>query len=221
MSAKVQGVYNCATLAQLSSDFNLQTINFLNIPEKSSASASQRHTSPCLETRHATCHLPLGSSVFRHSCLTEVRTHECEADGGQSFNPVEKCTHWKGGEGEKGEREAVLVANQSCTLPIGCHCVLPVYDCDYDYDSDSNFDSQSKLINFWTHSIDSPALLWPTGWAIRKTLLLTLHIQQTHCNLSLFALLLAGLVPESSRQMAKTWEVYESGQGRLPAARPR
>lgn len=40
------------------------------------------------------------------------------------------------------------MANQSCTLPIGCHCVLPVYDCDYDYDSDSNFDSQSKLINF-------------------------------------------------------------------------
>lgn len=48
------------------------------------------------------------------------------------------------------------MANQSCTLPIGCHCVLAVYDCDSD--SDSNFDSQSKLINFCTHSIDSPAL---------------------------------------------------------------
>lgn len=39
--------------------------------------------------------MPLATWLVRvpAHCLTEVRTHECEADGGQSFNPVEKCTN--------------------------------------------------------------------------------------------------------------------------------
>lgn len=89
-------------------------------------------------------------------------------------------------------------------------------------DSDSNFDSQSKLINFCTHSIDTlalwscPALPYPpcsTAWAIRKTLLLassrfayaTLQHLLTVCSSPTSSSSSAtGLVPESTRQMAKT-----------------
>lgn len=209
MSAKVQGVYNCATLAHSCRVISIyKQLIFLIYPRRAAqAPAPVRDTHISLP-RDETCHMPLATWLVRVPAQLpdgSADARVCEADGGQSFNPVEKCTRREGVRGgEGGRREAALVANQSCTLPIGCHCVLAVYDCDSD--SDSNFDSQSKLINFCTHSIDSPALPCsaPTGWTIRKTLLPTLHIQHTHCNLSLFALLLAGLVPESTRQMAKT-----------------
>lgn len=159
MSAKVQGVYNCATLAHSCRVISIyKQLIFLIYPRRAAqAPAPVRDTHSSLP-RDETCHLPLATWLVRVPAQLpdgSADARVCEADGGQSFNPVEKCTRRgavRGGEG--GRREAALVANQSCTLPIGCHCVLAVYDSD----SDSNFDSQSKLINFCTHSIDSPAL---------------------------------------------------------------